>query len=180
VAVVGAIVVSVATPAEGTQPDYVKQLRDRQEIEDLAYCYAAGTDAIGRGDVQGGKAIYQTCFTPNAVIAASYPGNDPNGPPDLTTIGPDAWAGVVESVFAQAGYVGTQHLISNVRIQVNGNTATMTTYLNATHVLDPYTSYNVANGTYEDVVVRTPAGWRIKQRTLRLISFVHVESPPAP
>jgi hypothetical protein len=176
----GAFTVSVSTPAEGTQPNHWKSLSDRQEIEDLTYCYAAATDAIGRGDVLGGRAIYGTCFTPDAAIGASYPGSDPNGPPDLVSIGPNAWADVVEGVFADAGYQSTQHLVSNVRIKINGNTATMTSYLNATHVLDPFTSVTIANGTYEDVVVRTPAGWRIKQRTLRLISFVHLESPPAP
>ena len=177
--VAGAVMVSVATPAEGTQPDQLKELTDRQEIEDLTYCYAAGTDAIGRGDVQAGKAIYNTCFTQNAVIGASYPGSDPNAPPDLVANGPNAWANVVRDVFQDAGYVATQHLISNVRIKINGNgnTATMTSHLNATHVFDPNTSIAVANGTYEDVVTRTPAGWRIKQRTLRLISFVPLESP---
>ena len=176
----GAVVVSVTTPAEGTPHDFFSSPSARAEIEDLTYCYAAGTDAIGRGDVEGGKAIYHTCFTPNAEIGASYPGSDPNAPPDLVSIGPDAWAAVVESVFADAGYQSTQHLISNVRINITGNTGTMTSYLNATHVLDPFTSVTIANGTYEDVVVRTPAGWRIKKRTLRLISFVHLESPPAP
>ena len=176
----GTVIVSVATPAEGTQHDHWSSSSDRDEIEDLAYCYAAATDAIGRGDVQGGKDLYHTCFTPNAAIGASYPGSDPNGPPDLVSNGPDAWAAVVQSVFATAGYESTQHMMSNIRISIQGNTATMTSYLNATHVLDPYTGVNIANGTYEDVVVRTPAGWRIKKRTLRLISFVHLESPPAP
>jgi hypothetical protein len=176
----GAVMVSVATPAEGTPHDHWSSSSDRGEIEDLAYCYAAGTDAIGRGDLQAGKDIYHTCFTPDAIIGASYPGSDPNAPPDLVSTGPDAWAAVVQSVFASAGYESTQHLISNIRINTSGNTGTMTSSLHATHVLDPFTSVTIANGTYEDVVVRTPAGWRIKQRTLRLISFVHLESPPAP
>lgn len=178
--VAGAVMVSVSTPAEGTQPNELKELTDRQEIEDLTYCYAAGTDAIGRGEFQAGKAIYNTCFTQNATIGASYPGSNPNAPPDLVANSPNAWANVVKDTFQDAGYVATQHLVSNVRIKfsANGNTATMTSYLNATHVFDPNTSIAVANGTYEDVVIRTPAGWRIKQRTLRLISFVPLESPP--
>ena len=171
---------SSASPAEGTHFEPWHRLKDRAEIEDLNYCYAAGTDAIGRGDLQAGKAIYQTCFTQDAVFAASFPDTDPNDPPDLTTVGPDSWADIVEGVFESAGYASTQHLISNVRVDFQGpHTATVTSYLNATHVLDPFGSIDLANGTYVDVVVRTPQGWRITQRTLELITFMRVDSPPA-
>jgi hypothetical protein len=51
--------------------------------------------------------------------------------------------------------------------------ASMTSYLHATHVL-PNGSINVANGTYEDEVAKTDAGWRIRKRTLKLITFLNL------
>ncbi len=173
VAVTGLV---AAVPAEGNPPSDIQRLKDREEIEELTYCYAEATDAIGSGQLEVGRALYQKCFTPDAVLEAYFPTDDPNGPPGLTS-GPSEWADVANNVFVTAGYVATQHLNSNVRINIQGNTATMRTYLNATHVLDPEAAIDLANGTYEDIVVRTPKGWKIKKRTLRLITFLRLESP---
>ncbi|UQA57275.1 nuclear transport factor 2 family protein [Polyangium aurulentum] len=168
--------VAAAVPAAGNPPSDIQRLRDRAEIEELTYCYAEATDAIGRGQVEVGRALYQKCFTKDAVIGVYFPTDDPNGPPGLSS-GPSAWADIVDDVFTTSGYLATQHLMGNVRIDIQGKTATMSTYLNATHVIDPVGAIDLANGTYEDVVVRTPQGWKIAQRTLRLITFLRVESP---
>jgi hypothetical protein len=177
VVALAAIGTAIATPAEGVTPDLLLGVLDHQQIEDLAYCYAAGTDAIGGGDLQKGKDIYEDCFTPDAVVEAFAPGSDPDGPPDLSAVGRDAWADVVDAVFSANGYVATQHLMSNIRIRPHFTTAKMTSYVHATHVLEPASSVDLAAGTYKDVVVHTPAGWRIARRTLLLISFLRVESP---
>jgi len=173
IAVSGVVAV---VPAEGNPPSDIQRLRDRAEIEELTYCYAEATDAIGRGQVEVGRALYEKCFTPDAVIGVYFPTDDPNGPPGLTS-GPSAWADIVDDVFTTSGYLATQHLMGNVRIDIQGKTATMSTYLNATHVIDPQGAIDLANGTYEDVVVRTPKGWKIAKRTLRLITFLRIESP---
>ncbi|MDI1434996.1 nuclear transport factor 2 family protein [Polyangium sorediatum] len=175
-----------ATPAEGGHPggghgnaggqQGLARLLDEAEIEKLTYCYAAGTDAIGRGELEVGRGLYQKCFTPNAVLEAYYPGDDPNGPPSLTS-NPTAWADVADNEFTTNGYVSTQHLNGNVVINVQGNTATMSTYLTATHVVDPSGIVDLAHGTYEDIVVRTPHGWKIAKRTLRLLTYMRVQSP---
>lgn len=151
---------------------------ERAEIEALTLYYALGTDAIGRGEVEEGRRLYRLAFTEDAEIAASYPGSDPEVAPDITARGPDGWVEVVENLFTARGYTATQHLIGTVMVEVQGNTARMSTYLSATHVLDPGRSLDVAQGTYVDRVVRTPAGWRIARRTVRLISFVRLQSPP--
>lgn len=154
-----------------------KRLSDRAEIAELAHCYAEGTDAIGRGDVAGGKLIYEDCFTADAKIEAYFPGADPNGPPGLSAIGTGAWADAVHGVFSGNGYIATQHAMSNIRISLDGNIGTMESYLSATHVIDPAGSVELAHGTYVDVVVKTPQGWRIAERSLYLISFLRLESP---
>lgn len=149
-------------------------LHDTAAIRKLTICYAHGTDAIGRGDLEAGQALYQACFTKDAAIAAVFP----DGRGEKRT-GPEAWADFVLSVFKNAGYTVTQHLLGTIDIEVTGETATMNTYLHATHVL-PNGSIDVANGTYADEVVKTPDGWRIRSRTLTLITFLHLASPTAP
>jgi SnoaL-like domain len=172
-----AVGLSSTTPAEGSHRDYAAELRDRAEIEALGVCYASATDAISKGALEEGRRLYRKCFTSDAVIGASFPGTDPSGPPDFFSIGPDAWADTVNSVFVNAGYAQTQHMMSNFVINIDGDRATMSSYLNATHVLDAFGSIDLANGTYVDEIVRTRRGWKISRRTLRLISFMRVDSP---
>ncbi|MEA5515866.1 nuclear transport factor 2 family protein [Nodularia sp. UHCC 0506] len=142
------------------------------KIQDLTTCYALGTDAIGSGNVLEGKNIYRDCFTDNAVITAIFPDDT-----RVTLIGTDAWADFVASVFQGNGYQATQHLIGTINISVKGNQAKMSSYLHATHKLSD-TSIDVANGTYEDEVVRVNGRWKIKNRTLKLITFLNLSSPP--
>jgi hypothetical protein len=168
-------VVPTADAKKGSEAG--KRLADRAEIAELTHCYAEATDAIGRGDLAAGKQIYKPCFTADAVIGAYFPGADHSVPPGLSTVGTDAWADVVDGVFTDAGYIATQHLIGNIRIELDGDTGTMTSYLSATHVIDPAGAVVLAHGTYVDTVVRTPQGWRISKRTLYLISFLRLESP---
>ncbi len=149
---------------------------DEAEIAKLSICYAKATDAIGRGNLAQGKAIYATCFTPNAVLAVYNPGTPFNGPPTFTTVGTNAWADFAKATFDASGYVATQHLMSNQDVHINGNYATMSTYLHATHVL-PDGTIDVANGTYEDEIIRVNGTWKIKTRTLKIIDFPHLGDP---
>ncbi len=105
------------------------------------------------------------------------PSNDPNAPPTYAAIGPDAWTDTVDGGLAD--YVSTQHLIANIQVNAQLFTGTSRSYLNATHVLDPAGSVDIANGTYVNQVVRTPHGWKIKKRTLRSspsTAYNHLES----
>jgi len=149
---------------------------DEAEIAKLTVCYALATDAIGRGDVAGGKAIYAPCFTQNALLAVYFPDAPFSGPPSYTTVGTDSWSEFVDDTFIGSGYTVTQHLVGTINIQVDGKNATMTSYLHATHVL-PDGTMDVANGTYEDEVVRRNGVWKIKTRTLKLITFVNLGTP---
>lgn len=62
----------------------------------------------------------------------------------------------------------SQHLIGNHQVRLNGDTATCRCYLQAQHVrraAEGGPNFIVA-GRYEDEMVRTPAGWRIRRRVL--------------
>lgn len=147
------------------------------QIAKLTSCYAHGTDAIGRGDLQDGKDIYQPCFTANAEVEVYFPGTPWNGPPSFETVGANSWADFVSSVFTANGYTSTQHLMGTIDVDlVDGAHAKMTSYLHATHVVSDGT-IDVANGTYEDEVIRVGGTWKIKKRTLKLITFLNLGTP---
>ncbi|WP_437735005.1 nuclear transport factor 2 family protein [Sorangium sp. So ce1335] len=178
-ALAGAVTVTLTRPAEGTVSNGVPELKALQEIEQLEYCYAAGTDAIGRGDLATGKQIFSKCFTPNAPVLIWEAGAAPGDPPVVSVPSAEAWADFMAVLFAESGYVDTQHLISNVRIDIlpGGNRAKITSYLIATHVYDPLSSVQVAHGTYENEAVWTPSGWKLSKRTFRTKAFMRIDSP---
>ncbi|WP_437623899.1 nuclear transport factor 2 family protein [Sorangium sp. So ce1151] len=178
-ALAGAVTVLVATPAEGTPPSGVMELKALHEIEQLEYCYAAGTDAIGRGDLERGKQLYSRCFTPDAPVIIWEAGAAPDAPPVVSVPSAEAWADFIDELFAASGYVATQHLISNVRVDIlpGGHRAKITSYLIATHIYDPLSSVQVAHGTYENEAVWTPAGWKLSKRTFRTSAFMRIDSP---
>ncbi|WP_129345431.1 nuclear transport factor 2 family protein [Sorangium cellulosum] len=178
-ALAGAATLLIARPAEGTSSNGLPRLEALQEIEQLEYCYAAGTDAIGRGDLAKGKQIYSECFTPNAPVVIWAAGTDTDDPPAVSVPSADAWADLIDDLFADSGYVSTQHLISNIRIDIlpGGSTAKITSYLIATHVYDPLGSVQVAHGTYENEAVLTPSGWKLSKRTFQTLSFMRVDAP---
>jgi hypothetical protein len=182
IALTGAVTMSLTKPAEGTPPSELLELRALHDIEDLEYCYAAGTDAIGAGDLAKGKQIYAKCFTPNAPVVITEVNAAPNDPPVVSVPSAQDWADLVEVYFTAAGYVSTQHKISNVRVDIlpGGYKAKITSYLSATHVYDPESSVQMATGTYESEAVRTPAGWKLSKRKFTTKTFYRVDSPPAP
>ncbi len=158
----------------------------RIEIEDLAVGYARGTDAIGSGDLERGKAIYRTCFTDDARTTVYFPGTPSAGEPDFSTVGTDSWADFVAGVFSGAPYTATQHLMGSFFVQldgdggddggnVGGERARMESYLHATHVRTDGT-VDIANGTYTDSVVKVNGEWRIAERTLHLLEMITVGS----
>jgi len=169
------------------------QRTDREAVADLMYCYARGTDAIGDATtnadpLRAGIAIYRDCFTANAPFRAWFPQQpfdsqtfpNPDANPDTAPapfIGPVAWAGFVNSVFRGNGYDFTQHIISNVDVEIHGNRAILTAYLNASHVISgdtiggPSRCVAVANGTYSLQAVKQRGRWVATQLDLTLISF---------
>ena len=179
VALTGALTVSLTKPAEGGPVSDLLELRALHDIEDLEYCYASGTDAIGRGDLVKGKQIYATCFLPNAPVIISQIGDPPGAPPAVSMPSSAAWADLIDVLFQDAGYVSTQHKISNVRADIlpGGLKAKITSYLTATHVYNPESSIQVSHGRYESEAVRTLSGWKLSKRTYHTLTFLRLDSP---
>ncbi len=61
----------------------------------------------------------------------------------------------------------SQHMLGNIEVVVDGDTATTIVYFQAQHVKlgTPGGDLFIIAGTYCDVAVRTPDGWRIAHRT---------------
>lgn len=90
---------------------------------------------------------------------------------DAVAYGVRGPAAIVERMRAHLGGVGpTQHLLGNHRVDVSGDQARSLTYARVHHVgAGPMTgsSYECM-GEYDDLWVRTDAGWRITRRTFEI------------
>jgi len=65
----------------------------------------------------------------------------------------------------------SQHIVATHQIRLQGDTATSRCYLHAQHIREVQdgSSLYVVAGRYEDELVRTARGWRIKHRTLAVM-----------
>jgi hypothetical protein len=149
------------------------------KIQKLPVCYALGIDAIGRGDVPAGIDTWDDCFTDDVTFAIYFAGSDFNGPPDYTSVGVVSWADFANSFFRNAGYTSTQHLVGTVNVELQGNKAKITSYIQASHFVGDG-SVDIAKGTYEDDVVLDHGRWKIKRRTLKLLSSLNFVGTPSP
>jgi hypothetical protein len=76
---------------------------------------------------------------------------------------------IVEKVSGSiASMDATQHVVTNHRVTVDGDTARSFCYLQSQHVVrgTPGGELYMIAGRYEDELVRTAAGWRIEYRRL--------------
>ncbi|OBB60534.1 polyketide cyclase [Mycobacterium sp. 852013-51886_SCH5428379] len=119
---------------------------DRQDITDVLLRYATGID---RRD----WALFRTVFTEDCVMEYGEIG---------TWNGVDAVAEFMEQSHGMAGH--TLHRLSNVTITVTGDSATARTYVDALILAPNNTSGVNAVGFYDDDLVRTDAGWRVRHR----------------
>jgi len=79
----------------------------------------------------------------------------------------------------------TLHRLSNIAIEVDGDTATGRTYIHAVLMVrkDDPTKWVDFLGYYDDDFVRTPDGWRIRRRTFhqsRMLRSQRQTEPPQP
>lgn len=136
----------------------MSELEDRLAVGDIIIRYA---DSIDQCDYDR----YCTCFTDDVVVSGFTP--EPiNG---LSAYRPWVTA-------ARNRYGRTQHLIGNIQVSVNGDTAHLRSYVQATHELpDDAAHLIVLWAAYNDELVRTADGWKISHHELeRLINVKRV------
>jgi uncharacterized protein (TIGR02246 family) len=127
--------------------DALQRLVDRQEIADLCVRY---TSALDTRDWQR----LASCFTADPVFV--HPGGRLEGFPAI----------LARTSAALDPLDATQHLLGNVVVAVEGDTATATSYFQAQHVRagTPGGDTYLIAGSYADTLVRTAEGWRIAER----------------
>ena len=127
-----------------------QQFADHLEIQKVINLYAYSLD-------RKQWSALENVFTEDAV--ADFVGFG-------TCEGRQAIADFVSSVLNKCAV--TQHLLGNIDIDVDGDQAQATCYLEALHVgLGKYASETLTVwGEYSDKLVRTANGWRIVHRTL--------------
>ena len=126
--------------------DRLQELADRLDIAEVLARYCDALD--GRR-----WELLDTVFAADARCDYGSVGT-PTGLSAIT----DAVRGTIGDLDA------TQHLIGNVQVRVQGDTATARCYLFSQHVRGA-ACYTIG-GAYDDELTRTPDGWRITFRRL--------------
>lgn len=125
----------------------LETLLDRQAIAELCVQY---TFALDTKD----WSLLESCFAPDPVFV--HPGGRLEG-----------FAAILGRTSAALNPLDrTQHLLGNIDVEVDGDSGRASTYFHAQHVRagTPGGDLYVIAGRYEDAVVRTDGGWRIRER----------------
>jgi ketosteroid isomerase-like protein len=126
-------------------------MSDREDIFDVAVRYATALDSR-RWD------LLRTCFVPD--VLGRYGGN-------LGEVrGYEALEEVCKRTLEPLD--GSQHIVSNFAVDVRGDEASFSCYLQAQHIKNDAEGgplFTLA-GRYDDVLRRTEDGWKIAEREL--------------
>jgi len=124
---------------------------DKEQIAEVLIRYATGIDSKD-------WPLLRSCWTDEIDVDYQQLGR-------FTTA--DALTDVMRQLHENMG--PTYHRMSNIVIAVDGDRATVRSYVQAVLMLQPNDSTNWVDalGHYDDVFVRTPDGWRISERVSR-------------
>lgn len=129
---------------------------DRQDITEVLLRYATGID-------RREWSLFHTVFTEDCEL-------------DYGDIGAwqgiDAVVGFMQQAHAAAGH--TLHRLTNLVVSVDGDRAEARTYVDALIMLPDNKSGVNGIGYYDDLVVRTAAGWRVARRRFTTVRVAPV------
>jgi len=147
-----------ALSAGGTDTD----LRDRIEIVDALYRFGLGQDLADRD-------LFASAFTESAELdfrpAASRWGA---GVPVMT--GRDA---IVDTILAMfAGRVDTTHVVTNPRVHIDGDRASLTAIVEAQHLLTAdHTVHALLTNRYDVDLVRDQERWVVRRMIIENVWY---------
>lgn len=141
--------------------DDLRFLADREAIRDVRYRFGAALDTRD-------WARFTALFTDGATgDFTSFGAPDPAVPRDTIVT-------MFQAAFRlPPDQLATQQVISNVLVDVDGDTATASSYLEGHHRLPGHDGGDdvTLRARYDDHLVRTAAGWKIHKTTLSVISI---------
>ena len=131
----------------------LQELADRLAVQDVMIRYATSCD---RRDMDE----YGACFTEDALITGF-------GASDFH--GRQAWVDYVAKALTR--FTGTQHMLGNQRVWLDGDTAKLQTSVQATHFLAdrPGTTLTLFATYYDDLVKRNGV-WEITKHRLEPVN----------
>jgi hypothetical protein len=143
----------------------LRAVRDRLDIAEVVTRYAIGIDTRNSELLRG-------CFADEVEVQASSSGrlNELFKQVGFSTglkLGGTQWVKMLGG--GMAALPVTQHLIGNHLIEIIGDEAHLTCYLRAMHFSGtqfPGSAPYEVGGYYRHLLVRTPAGWKIRKWTL--------------
>jgi SnoaL-like domain len=132
-------------------------LEDRWDVAETMARFAAGMDTKD-------WPLYRSVFTDEIDIDYRSWRADSYGP--MTA---DAWVARAQRLFP--GLDASQHALSNMRFEIDGDTAVCHAYVRADHYLvNPHGgSMFTIGGIYSDRLVRSPGGWLITAKCLNVL-----------
>jgi 3-phenylpropionate/cinnamic acid dioxygenase small subunit len=135
-----------------------QELSDRAEIHDVVVRYGWAIDTKDWD-------LLDTCFTADAYVDYSSNPGGKEGPYAQIR----SWLEKMMSAFPV-----TQHLMSNIEVQLDGDRATartMVTNPQGAATREGPLHFFFVGGRYDDEFVRTPDGWRIAKRVETTLWF---------
>ncbi|HEU5083310.1 MAG TPA: nuclear transport factor 2 family protein [Acidimicrobiales bacterium] len=134
----------------------LERLADTHEVVDALYRFAAGQDSKD-------DALFRSAFTGDAVLDFTQPAArfDVDLPP---MVGLEEIAGILRTLEP----LRTTHTVTNPRVDIDGDTATLRALVEAQHVRDERPDEHLLlKNTYELRLVRDLDRWRIQQMVIR-------------
>jgi hypothetical protein len=159
---------------------------DDAAVRNRITCYPFGIDRIGRGDRDGGLAIWKDCFAPqfafSAFIGRGEPTDCPGAscpfPKDMSPV--EMRAAFAKRAFDGGGFVKTSHHLTNVTVAFpSADVAAVNAYVQAWHWKADNTVV-VAPGTWDAELIRVDGKWLIAKEKLAVTGAAVIAPPPAP
>ena len=180
--ILGLVLLFVCATVAG--PTMAQTPADYEAVRNHVTCYPFGIDKIGRGDMDGGKAIWNECFTPDFQFSLFFgrgepltcPGAKCPFPASMNSV--DMRAAVAKKAFESAGFEKTSHHLTNVKVSfTSADRATVNAYMQAWHWKADGIVV-LAAGTWDLEVVRLADKWRIAKENLSIVGSGTL-SPPS-
>jgi hypothetical protein len=144
----------------------VAELKDRAEVTDALYRFTLGLDLRDRN-------LAASAFAPDAILESHAAGQQA-GPGRVMT-GRDT---IVDAVLATIAALDTTHVVTNPRIEVNGDTAALTAIVEAQHLIAADHSRNaLLKNRYAASLTRDGGRWVIHR--VRVDTIWHAGDPAA-
>jgi hypothetical protein len=141
----------------------VRELRDREEVVDALYRFGLGQDLQDRE-------LLASAFAPDAELdfgpaAARWGAQSP------PMTGRDTIVGTILGMFA--GRVDTTHVVTNLRVSVDGDEARLTAVVEAQHLLKAdHRTHALLKNLYAVRLVRDDARWVMRHVSIDNVWYV--------